>query len=625
MGLAVHVALLLLAVAVLGPALGLGLRLETALPGPLHSYACGVQGVQLLVVPRPGQGIRFKVLDEFGNRFEVNNCSICQHWISSEPRGPVVFSAGYKGCHVLEKDGRFHLRVSMEALRPDGRVEVARDIALICPKPGHTWALGSHVAPPTASSLSDPHSHTSGHTSPSPPYPASTSVPAGPVSPPLWPGPTRPAPAAAQWSTLEPEEVDKPAYAGTHPTQQQCHVTAGHIPCMVKNSKEACQQAGCCYDNTRKDPCYYGNTATVQCFRDGHSVVVVSQETALAHQTTLANVRLAYAPSGCPPSQETDAFVVFRFPLTRCGTTAQVVGNQLIYENQLASDMDVQMRPEGSITRDSTFRLHLRCIFNASGFLPIQASISRPPSPAPVNRSGPLRLELQIAKDETFRSYYGVEDYPLVRLLREPIHVEVRLLQRTDPRLALMLHQCWAAPSANPFQQPQWSLLSDGCPFDGDSYRTRLVALEGTALPFPSHYQRFTTSTFSFLDPGSQRALGGPVYLFCSASACRPSGPGTCATTCSPGMARRRRFSGHHQDPAGPQSIVSSPGPVGFEDSDRQEPTLGPAGFTRSSEPHPHLHLWAISLLPVALVLVVGVFVGLSHTWAQKLQEGTRG
>jgi hypothetical protein len=34
----------------------------------------------------------------------------------------------------------------------------------------------------------------------------------------------------------------------------------------------------------------------------------------------------------------------------------QVVGEQLIYENQLVSDIDVQKGPQGSITRDSAFR-----------------------------------------------------------------------------------------------------------------------------------------------------------------------------------------------------------------------------------------------------------------------------
>ena len=46
--------------------------------------------------------------DEFGNEFEVNNCSICYHWVTAKPQGPAVFSADYKGCHVLEKVGSTH-------------------------------------------------------------------------------------------------------------------------------------------------------------------------------------------------------------------------------------------------------------------------------------------------------------------------------------------------------------------------------------------------------------------------------------------------------------------------------------------------------------------------------------
>lgn len=51
---------------------------------------------------------------------------------------------------------------------------------------------------------------------------------------------------------------------------------------------------------------------------------MVSQETASAHSFTLANVRLAYAPTGCSPTQETGSFALFQFPLTHCGTTVQV-------------------------------------------------------------------------------------------------------------------------------------------------------------------------------------------------------------------------------------------------------------------------------------------------------------
>lgn len=40
----------------------------------------------------------------------------------------------------------------------------------------------------------------------------------------------------------------------------------------------------------------------------------------------------------------------------------------------------------------------MRCVFNASDFLPLRASISPWPSPAPVTQSGPLRLQLRIAQ-----------------------------------------------------------------------------------------------------------------------------------------------------------------------------------------------------------------------------------
>lgn len=73
-----------------------------------------------------------------------------------------------------------------------------------------------------------------------------------------------------------------------------------------------------------------------------------------------------------------------------------------------------------------------------------------------------LGSQAPLSADKTFSSYYQGSDYPLVRLLQEPVYIEVRLLQRTDPGLALMLHQCWATPSASPFEQPQWPILSDG-------------------------------------------------------------------------------------------------------------------------------------------------------------------
>lgn len=139
-----------------------------------------------------------------------------------------------------------------------------------------------------------------------------------------------------------------------------------------------------------------------------------------------------------------------------------------------------------------TFRLHARCIYNATDFLPLQVEVFSPPSPAPIFQVGPLRLELRIATgisalmsdiksarhllslknhtatfcllspDSSYTSYYSDLQYPIVKILREPVHVEIRILQRLDPSLVLVLHECWATPSSNPLEQLQWPVLVDG-------------------------------------------------------------------------------------------------------------------------------------------------------------------
>ena len=51
------------------------------------------------------------------------------------------------------------------------------------------------------------------------------------------------------------------AAPGTQLTREQCQVVVGKMPCMAPQGREACLQAGCCYDDMdRVVPCYYGNT-----------------------------------------------------------------------------------------------------------------------------------------------------------------------------------------------------------------------------------------------------------------------------------------------------------------------------------------------------------------------------
>ncbi|KAM9212064.1 zona pellucida sperm-binding protein 4 [Dugong dugon] len=321
-----------------------------------------------------------------------------------------------------------------------------------------------------------------------------------------------------------------------------------------------CEALGCCY-NSEENSCYYGNTVTSHCSRDGQFSIAVSQNVTLP-PLLLNSVRLVFGnDSECNPVMATRAFVLFQFPFTSCGTTRQITGGQAVYENQLIATRDVRTWSHGSITRDSIFRLRVSCSYSISGnVLPASVQVFTLLPPLPDTQPGPLTLELQIAKDNNYSSYYTIGDYPVVKFLRDPIYVEVSILHRTDPYLGLLLHQCWATPSTNHLYEPQWPILVNGCPYTGDNYQTQLIPVqEATGLPFPSYYQRFSIFTFAFVDSEGKQALRGPVYLHCSASLCRPAGTPSCLMTCPVSSRSGRSSDVHFQNNT---ASISSKGPM---------------------------------------------------------------
>nr|XP_028569898.1 zona pellucida sperm-binding protein 4-like [Podarcis muralis] len=341
------------------------------------------------------------------------------------------------------------------------------------------------------------------------------------------------------------------------------------LPCGPHQVQQAeCVGLGCCYNPTERGvPCYYAKKVTARCTPDGHFSIALSRH-ATRPPLRLGSVRLASGQGErCAPASRNNGFVFFQFPLSACGTTFKESGSRHVYENELVADRQLLASPSGSITRDSDFRLTVRCSYSAEDSLPVGVQIATPPPPAGVAEQGPLTLEMRLARGATYSSYYSGLDYPVVKVLRAPVHVEVRLLARTDPALVLVLHDCWATPSTNPLQKPQWLLLEDGCPYKGDNYRTQLVPIGAdSGLPFPTHYQRFVVSTFTFVDGASQQVLSGQVYFHCSASACAPSALESCRISCNtnPLGRSRRASSGQRRLPEKWLTLVTSDGPVNF-------------------------------------------------------------
>lgn len=67
-----------------------------------------------------------------------------------------------------------------------------------------------------------------------------------------------------------------------------------------------------------------------------------------------------------------------------------------------------------------------------------------------------------LTADVAYSSFYTEADYPVVKVLRDPVYVEVQLIEKTDPNLVLTLDRCWTTTSPNPHSMPQWDILTNG-------------------------------------------------------------------------------------------------------------------------------------------------------------------
>ncbi|XP_040292200.1 zona pellucida sperm-binding protein 1-like isoform X1 [Bufo bufo] len=201
----------------------------------------------------------------------------------------------------------------------------------------------------------------------------------------------------------------------------------------------------------------------------------------------------------------------------------------MVYQLSLTAKADVLVSPLGSITRDSSLMVLSQCLYNNT-LSNISLVVLAQQIPT-VTSTGVLSVELRISKGSSFSSFYALEDFPLQIPLRELVFLEVRLLQPSDPRLHLRLHQCWGAPNMDPASTLRWPVISNGCPFSEDDTLTQI--LPGSV---PSSYQRFVVSAFTFVGFSNNTE----VYFFCSISVCVPSSSESCTTDCV-NLTRSRR------------------------------------------------------------------------------------
>ncbi|XP_032386567.1 zona pellucida sperm-binding protein 4 [Etheostoma spectabile] len=358
--------------------------------------------------------------------------------------------------------------------------------------------------------------------------------------------------AQRQW--MLPQQQNQPPLPDQRPQQpfkvpppaapfDKCQVEqADKIQCGTEDiTAEQCEKINCCFARRQ---CYYGKAVTVQCTRDGQFVVVVARDATLPHIDVESVSLLETNDPSCTPVAITSEFAIFQFPVTACGTTLKEDESYVTYENHMSSSYEVGIGPRGSITRDSHFELLFQCKYSGSAVEGLVMEVNAVPPPVPVAAVGPLRVALRLGNGQcrskgcveevaAYSSFYTEEDYPITKVLREPVYVEVNILERSDPNLILNLEHCWATSAPNPLSLPQWDLLVDGCPYHDDRYLTTVVPVDGSSgLTYPTHHKRFIVKMFTFVDQNTFSTKQEAVFIHCATAVCHPSSTKSCEQPC---------------------------------------------------------------------------------------------
>ncbi|XP_066545270.1 zona pellucida sperm-binding protein 2 isoform X2 [Amia ocellicauda] len=276
--------------------------------------------------------------------------------------------------------------------------------------------------------------------------------------------------------------------------------------------------------------------ATALC-KDGIMTVEV-QSNITVPPLDLSTVRLR-DPS-CNPTTVSETSLLYNIPLSGCGTTLKVMNGELVYENEVRSLLGD--RTVGVITRDSEFKLTLRCSYNESSDQQLDIHVNTLAPPASAIGQGDLVVVLRAYPDVQYSHPYGIQDYPVVKYLREPVYLEVQVLNRLDPNIKLALDDCWATGSSDPYSLPNWNIIVNGCEYEGDNDLTVFhPSSQYPGLQFPTHYKRFEVKMFTFVSKGLQ--LSNSIYFHCSTLICDLHKPDVevCAKTCKSGVSVKRR------------------------------------------------------------------------------------
>nr|XP_057902157.1 uncharacterized protein LOC131100911 isoform X3 [Doryrhamphus excisus] len=305
---------------------------------------------------------------------------------------------------------------------------------------------------------------------------------------------------------------------------QECSLPSEQrLPCgQGPISQPSCLSMGCCFS---KNPpvCYY---PIDECTIDRH--FVFSVPASLTEPPLSPSLLVVANNSTCKPVKATSEYALFKLPMDGCGARRMEMGKSLIYMVEVVNMVQTISLNYGTITRDSPVRLLVECRYVPGSVRTVSYLVKTPTLGPTVQTQGVFGVQLRLAKDAQYTSYYPQYHQPLQMLLGKPLYLEVRMLNAPDPSLVLLVHYCVAYPRSG---KAVWVLLYNGCPNPLDP-ATQHVVLSHPQPPSPQgQTRRFTMSTFQFLPDDEIKDPDEEIYFMCSTEVCSPR-DGPCVEGC---------------------------------------------------------------------------------------------
>ncbi|KAL0965042.1 hypothetical protein UPYG_G00276030 [Umbra pygmaea] len=270
--------------------------------------------------------------------------------------------------------------------------------------------------------------------------------------------------------------------------------------------------------------------------------------------------QLTLADRTCGPIYSDDRFAYFQFTINSCGTTNKFIDNGILYENEISLPDELKLKTALGV--DEEYHLMVSCYYLAN----ITQNLAFNNRPSNTEPSAEMRSDIlvimKIATDSSYRTFHEVEDYPVVRYMRRPLHIEVEITGSTDPEVKLILDHCWATNDKDRTSKPRWNLIINGCENPEEPYRVMFhQVFADSRVNFPAHMKRFEVQMFSFAkEVDILRDQLTKIFIHCDVFICDSNSPagGFCREQCVNKENNSKRGQRHVEDTSVPRFHVSS-------------------------------------------------------------------